>query len=302
MNEQLMSLSKIFTDRLFRIPDYQRGYAWTEKEVTDFWNDLCRLGEGSNHYVGVLTLESVIPESYAKWIDDLWLINSKNYSPYYVVDGQQRLTTSILLLTTIVDVMIKKNIPSLLYTSRCDIIKRFISESKAENCDNSYLFCYETENPSYYYLIHNVYRNDESKVTDSKETTYTLNLGNARNFFEEKLCQLDVDELEKVYAKITQRFLFNTYEISKEIDVFVTFETMNNRGRPLSQLELLKNRLIYISTLFGVDEGIRSRLRRDINACWKEIYHQLGINRRQQLPDDVFLLNFRTSQKQQINR
>ena len=38
MNEQLKSLSKLFSDNLFRIPDFQRGYAWTQKEVDEFWN------------------------------------------------------------------------------------------------------------------------------------------------------------------------------------------------------------------------------------------------------------------------
>lgn len=56
MNDQLMSLQRIFTDSLYRIPDYQRGYAWEEKEVNDFWNDLKRLQDENNHYVGVLTL------------------------------------------------------------------------------------------------------------------------------------------------------------------------------------------------------------------------------------------------------
>ena len=60
MNDQLLSLQRIFTDRLFRIPDYQRGYAWGEKEVREFWNDLERLPIGKNHYVGVLTLEPVM--------------------------------------------------------------------------------------------------------------------------------------------------------------------------------------------------------------------------------------------------
>jgi uncharacterized protein with ParB-like and HNH nuclease domain len=31
MDTQLLTLSKIFTERLFRIPDYQQGYAWTDK-------------------------------------------------------------------------------------------------------------------------------------------------------------------------------------------------------------------------------------------------------------------------------
>lgn len=289
MNDQLMTLSKIFTERIFRIPDYQRGYAWTEKEVSEFWNDLCRLNNNSNHYVGVLTLEPVKEDTYKLWIDDLWLIESKKYTPYYVVDGQQRLTTSILLIKSILNTMKERAIEQLNYTSLSEISKRFIAESKDENKSCTYLFGYEMDNPSYQYLVKRIYEGNKSDIGSLQETTYTLNLINAVAFFEERLKKLSVSELEIVYKKITQHFLFNTYEISTDIDVFVTFETMNNRGKPLSHLELLKNRLIYLSTQFDVQPDIKARLRRDINSCWKDIYHILGQGKTNYLPDDEFL-------------
>lgn len=117
MNDQLMPLQRIFTDTLYRIQDYQRGYAWEEKEVTDFWNDLERLQEDKNHYVGVLTLEPVSREECSQWIDDLWLIRSRSYRSYYVVDGQQRLTTSVLLIMAIIEVMKERQIEKLNYFS-----------------------------------------------------------------------------------------------------------------------------------------------------------------------------------------
>ncbi len=159
MNDQLMTLQKIFTDKLFRIPDYQRGYAWSEKEFKDFWNDICRLPKGKNHYVGVLTLEPVKKEDLDTWIDDIWLIQSKNYAAYYIVDGQQRLTTSILIIKAIIEVMFEKQIEKLNYSTKDEIIKRFISESKDENKSRSYLFCYELKNPSYLYFTENIIQN-----------------------------------------------------------------------------------------------------------------------------------------------
>ena len=44
--------------------------------------------------------------------------------------------------------------------------------------------------------------------------------------------------------------MFNIHEIADDYDVFVAFETMNNRGKKLTNLELLKNRLIYLTTLY----------------------------------------------------
>ena len=287
MNDQLLSLTKIFTDKLYRIPDYQRGYSWNKKEIKDFWNDLSRLEENKNHYIGVLTLEPVYEQIYKEWIDDVWLIGSKGYRPYYVVDGQQRLTTSLLLINVIISTMRKREIPKLNYTKAEEIQKRFIYESKDENLSKTYLFSYETDNPNYEYLIENIYENKKEKNID--KTLYTINLKAASDFFKNKLEKLTNEEVEKIYTKITQRFLFNTYEISSDIDVYVTFETMNNRGKALSHLELLKNRLIYLSTLFDIPQCDKQRLRRDINECWKQVYYYLGKNIESRLDDDVFL-------------
>lgn len=290
MNEQLLSLQRIFTDRLFRIPDYQRGYAWGKKEIEEFWNDLLRLSDGKNHYVGVLTLEPVPYEDYTKWIDDIWLIDSKSYRPYYIVDGQQRLTTSIILIVAFSEVMIDRGYDKLNYFSVQQIKSRYILDTKDENCSSSYYFSYDYDNPSYDYLTKVIYLNDKSELDTGKETIYTANLEYAKKFFKDKLLKMDFNELENTFKKLTQHFLFNTYEISTNIDVYVTFETMNNRGKPLSYLELLKNRLIYISTLFNVDEDVKARLRRDINNCWKTIYHLLGVNKERKLDDDEFLI------------
>ena len=96
-------------------------------------------------------------------------------------------------------------------------------------------------------------------------------------------------KLESIFTKITQQFVFNVYEISNEIDVFVTFETMNNRGKLLSSLELLKNRLIFLSTKLPTPEDDGVNLRRAINDAWKTIYHYLGKNEDRPLNDDEFL-------------
>jgi hypothetical protein len=98
--------------------------------------------------------------------------------------------------------------------------------------------------------------------------------------------------LQEIYKKITKRFLFNEYVIKDEFDVFVAFETMNNRGKRLSDLELLKNRLIYLTTLYTDKElppADRKSLRDMINSAWKEVYHQLGRNDKRPLNDDDFL-------------
>jgi len=289
MTSNLSSISKIFTEKLFRIPDYQRGYAWNERQLKDFWNDIIQLEKDKNHYVGVLTLENVPEEQYRKWDDDNWIIESKSFEPFYVVDGQQRLTTSIVLIQSIIDSMDTNDV--LNYTSSDEIIKKFIYESKDKGISKSYIFGYEIDNPSHEFLKQNIFNDKSDKSDLSQETIYTHNLEFAKLFFDTKLKELEIKDIEIIYKKVTQHLLFNIYSMSEDIDVFVAFETMNNRGKPLSHLELLKNRLIYLSTKFNTENYEKSKLRNSINDCWKVIYHQLGKNKQNPLDDDLFLHN-----------
>lgn len=287
METNLYSISKIFTERILRIPDYQRGYAWTEKQLKDFWNDIEQLEENANHYVGVLTLENVDKEFFSTWIDDLWIIESKSYEPFYIVDGQQRLTTSIILIQAIIDTILDGQ--KLNYSSRDEIQKKYIFESKDDGISRSYLFGYEKDNPSYEFLKTRIFGEKSTTSDIQQETIYTNNLFFAKEFFIKKLQEVDFSLKEKIFKKITQNFLFNIYVMSTDVDVYVAFETMNNRGKPLSHLELLKNRLIFLSTKLNNSSHDIKKLRNAINECWKTIYHQLGRNKDKPLEDDLFL-------------
>jgi uncharacterized protein DUF262/uncharacterized protein DUF1524 len=287
MQTELLSISKIFTENLFRIPDYQRGYSWTEKQLKDFWNDIDQLEPAKNHYTGVLTLEAVPRSVFDRWDDDLWIIEAKRYIPYYVVDGQQRLTTTIILLQAILEKLPETS--TLNYSSKDEIRRKFIFESKDSGISRSYLFGYEKDNPSYEFLKTDIFGERSDKHSASEHTIYTHNLSYAKKYFLERISGLALEELEIVYSRVTQHLLFNIYAISEDIDVFVAFETMNNRGKPLSHLELLKNRLIFLSTKFQVDQLEKNKLRSVINECWKAAYHYLGKNPKRPLSDDDFL-------------
>ena len=52
------TLSSLFNGNFYRIPDYQRGYAWGKEQLEDFWQDL-ENSERHKHYTGVLSLERV---------------------------------------------------------------------------------------------------------------------------------------------------------------------------------------------------------------------------------------------------
>jgi hypothetical protein len=287
MPGDMKSLNNLFNNALFRVPDYQRGYAWTTRQLEDFWQDLVRLTEDRKHYTGQLTLESVKEPVWKNWEDDAWLIRDVGFTPYYVVDGQQRLTTSIILLKCLIDRVGPTG--TLAHRSAAEIEKQFLVYRSGELL-RTCLFGYEKDNPSHEYLKTQIL-GLPSVQNQQTRTLYTANLAAACEFFAARLKDATPDELERWYRALTQRFLFNIHELGDDLDVFVAFETMNNRGKPLSKLELLKNRLIYLSTLLPapVTPVERQLLRRDINDAWKTAYEFLGRVEEQALDDDEFL-------------
>jgi len=120
---------------------------------------------------------------------------------------------------------------------------------------------------------------------------YTANLQFAKDFFEDKIKDFSKKELDTLLYKILNGLKFHIYEIDEEIDVFLRFETLNNRGKPLSKLELLKNRLIYLTTLLPNKGTSKNELRQDINEVWKQVYEHLGKNKGNPLDDEHFLEN-----------
>ena len=282
----LKSLNDIFENRILRIPDYQRGFAWRQQhEILDFWDDLIHLDINRVHYTGVITLEPVQNENLCKWEDDKWLIDGIGYRSFYVVDGQQRLTTSIILIQAILETV--RGDMTLNYQSIAEIRNRYILKKAPDGQRKSYLFGYEKDDPSNEFLKTRIF-DEHSYSNQNLRTLYTRNLENSKTYFKNKLTDMQVDGIELIFKKLTQKLKFNLYEIDGEIDVFVTFETMNNRGKPLTTLELLKNRLIYLSTLFKDNPG-RDALRKNINNAWKTIYEYLGKNPETPLSDDQFL-------------
>jgi uncharacterized protein with ParB-like and HNH nuclease domain len=83
-----VTFAELFEDgRAFKIPDYQRAYAWEVAEVKDLLEDIDRLAlmreddDGVFHIMGMITCHR----------------SSDEHKPYRVVDGQQRLTTLALI-------------------------------------------------------------------------------------------------------------------------------------------------------------------------------------------------------------
>ncbi|HUM83803.1 MAG TPA: DUF4268 domain-containing protein [Lachnospiraceae bacterium] len=304
MANELQSLSDIFQNRLFRIPDYQRGYAWQQPQLVDFWDDLTNLQQDRFHYTGLLSLKPLKKEETVSWGEDRWLLQN-GYKPFYIVDGQQRITTFVILLNEILHFVkgLKGNEEKpdkdifLKYESLENITAKYISRKRPPKCMViTYLFGYEADNPSAAYMRYKIF--DEPHAGTVYESYYTKNLKQAREFFADNIKALyeesddGMKAVDFLYRKLTQQLMFNVHEIGDDYDVFVAFETMNNRGKKLTNLELLKNRLIYLTTLYdraALDEQDKEHLRKTINSAWMEVYRQLGRNKNRPLSDDEFL-------------
>lgn len=303
MND-LESLKSIFKDRIFKIPDYQRGYAWTTRQLKDFWEDVVNLPPDRFHYTGLLSLKKVEKVVWHNWNDERWLLEDRGYKPFHIVDGQQRLTTFVIfiqaiseLLRAIPENLNKKDDEIYLGSFSLKSIKEeyLVVQKPPQFIISTYKFSYEVDNPSFKFLKHRIFNEPNSGAI--QETFYTLNLENAKCFFADNLHnyfeKYGLSEIDVLFKKLTQNLMFNLYEISDDFDVFVAFETMNNRGKKLSNLELLKNRLIYLTTLYDETElkpDERYSLREKINDSWKEVYYQLGRNKQNPLNDDDFLV------------
>jgi uncharacterized protein with ParB-like and HNH nuclease domain len=267
---QLQNLLEIFNNRYFRVPDYQRGYSWGEVQLVDLWRDIDTLVRDTSHYTGMLSVKE-----------------DGNYC--FIIDGQQRITTLVIFIKVICDHLNKHDKKWANDFEVKDYIKQFLFRRTGVQGQNiEMIFGYERDNPSHIYFKTHIL---EIENTDDapENTLYTKNLCAAKEFFQHKIEGKDVHTVETLLLKITNNLKFNFYKIEDSLNEFVAFETMNNRGKPLSALELLKNRLIYLSTLLNCDQDEKQQLRNDINNSWKTIYEYLGRNANKIIDDDDFL-------------
>ena len=213
MNE-LVSFKNIFKDRIFKIPDYQRGYAWTTRQLKDFWEDVVNLPPDRFHYTGLLSLKMVDKKVWYRWNDERWLIEDRGYKPFHIVDGQQRLATFVIFIQAISELLSnlpenkdKKEEEIYLGSFSLKAIKEeyLVVVRPPRFIIRTYKFGYEIDNPSFQFLKHRIYNEPNSGTI--QETFYTLNLENAKNFFIENLANLYKEygwsEIEVLFKKLT---------------------------------------------------------------------------------------------------
>jgi len=275
------NFSELFNQRIFRIPDYQRGYAWVEKQLSELWDDLDEIkehdGELKKHYTGTIYLEATQPLPNEKWLS--------GYTFYNVVDGQQRLTTISILLFE----LLKSTEIGYCEETKSDLLQRFIAKETASKLYKVYKFSYSDIDKNHKFLLNTIFEDEKIVLEHNKLNLYTKNLTDAKIYFKKKINTLTQVEKNQLYKKITTSLQFDIRTIEKDLDVQAVFETMNNRGKPLSTLEKLKNRLIYLTEKLSATDEEKNELRKKINDAWGKIYTCLAQNPKLILDEDVFL-------------
>ena len=97
-----VTLPGLFANKCFRIPNYQRGYAWGESQLNDLWDDIMDIQKNGStyrpHYTGAITLQQI---DFNDLTPAEKKLSSTGMEYYNVVDGQQRLTTIVIMLNAL---------------------------------------------------------------------------------------------------------------------------------------------------------------------------------------------------------
>lgn len=244
------TVEKFLNYGIFVIPEYQRGYSWIAEQLEDFTNDLSDVEYVKEHYAGTITLIKSGQES----------IGISLHSKYDIVDGQQRLTTIHLLMISLFHRIkaIDKNAADEI------IIKNVLYKGK------TYLRLNDEENQEFFSYLLN--EEDISLLQKSVTKNKTQkNLLNARVYFYKFFQKYtSIPNLVKIYQNLFSKFKVNVFELEEESEVGLIFETMNDRGLPLSDIDKVKNYLIYLSHKLN-----DKKLAKDINKKFGEIFSEL---------------------------
>jgi len=231
----------VIGDRTFQIPIYQRNYSWEQKHWDDLWNDLVYLKSDKRHYFGTLLLRKAKEHKKS---------GLKSFEVHEIIDGQQRIATVSILLREIISQLEGINnegIDEELKRLNEDYL-RYKDVYKLELLGNDKEFFRE-------YIINNIEFPDEILTPSQKR------LRGAKSFFRKNLEELKTtlpsDEFKDFLLELKQKIdnmEIIRYEVENDADAVLIFETVNDRGKPLTNLEKTKSFLMHAIYLSAPEE------------------------------------------------
>lgn len=268
-----LSLYELFIkSNRFYVPDYQRKYAWTKNQLDQFWEDLIKTHESC--YDNNFNLKSPLNQNphFLGGIV-LTILDNENYE---IIDGQQRLTTVIIFIKAmseladnikdsikretikcIADPILKSSMPGMPFESKI-VLDKSINDFFKE-----YILCCNNKEERDKYANkkkHDLCRKNSSKVLIKECYEYIYD-----KLMIDFQDGLDQDILYKKlysYIIVIMRYMLILRIGVKNKDIAYTiFETLNKRGKDLSESDMIKNELFKLLD----DEGI------DVKQSWDSI-------------------------------
>lgn len=238
------TIQKCFRECLYVVPDFQRPYSWDIDELDDYWADVV-LAKGDFFFGSTVT-----------WVSESRELFNNSYS---IIDGQQRLTTSAIILSVIRDAFMlvapKDEDSGDDGSDGLDEIRQQ-AKSQADNTQR-YLITIDDDGKSYPVIereepnFKEVVQNPSAIPSGKKWNGSAHQIGVAREYFEDKI-QKSVEGLDPAEAIEKLKALRNNVlkarliqvELLSEEDGFLIFETLNTRGADLRLADLVKNLLV----------------------------------------------------------
>ena len=251
------SLDELLAKRLFRIPPYQRAYSWLSKQRKDMFDDIENLRGKPKGFHFMATVVGLHSETISIVADE--------YKKIEVVDGQQRLTTLILLLKAIER---KLSCQEPTEEPAQDLQKLLVKQ------DNMSLILLQTNHDgNEYFTDYLMTGNRPEKVKDAKT------LADRELLTAIHQCESFVDKWEdpiKLLRIVKNQLKFIFHEIGDKSAVYTVFEVLNNRGLRVSWLDRLKSRLM--SVAFEEDRGNSPEHIVQLQKIWGDIYEAIGLH------------------------
>jgi len=247
-------------EALYQIPRYQRPYSWGDEQLEKLWDDLREAQQFEpNYFLGsVITAK---PEEASNYLD--------------IVDGQQRLTTLLILLCVFRDLFPKIN-QEILDTDPFAIDANIIKSSIRYNdrFERLRLKTHSNHESDFQSLVLNEGASIKNKRPYKKhlriEEAPTYKFMNTSAFFTDKLKELDEEE-----AGVFINYLFNKVKIIR-IDcqsvsfAIKLFQVLNDRGLDLSNSDLIKSFLIgRIHKLYDQNTELKKQKEDQFMDDWK---------------------------------
>lgn len=268
----------INNDKTFHIPDFQRDFVWTSEQAIDLFHDFQEDTNGfqteTSDLQGYLLGNIVLIDDEDKWL---------------VVDGQQRLTTLTLTFKALYEVIKEKaynfSMPGhdIWLQRLAGLDKAFYKKDDAGNVLGLKITHEPTLPFGDYYKALIRDNKDVKPIVESDE-----NIDEVYNTIVDKIQELDDEQLFRFNAYLRTKVKLIVTTAPSPSKAFQLFEVLNDRGRSLEPLDLIKNRFLKQLTASGYSQTDVS----EFNKNWSDFITNLQISKKRVIKSSTFMRNF----------